>query len=208
MTDLFQEEPPLKPHYPKPSRWRFINKHKDIIFVLTFFTVLVVFVSGLGEKRRIINSYEGKVFPVFQLLEHDAKTGDLTPTKIEFGEKPIIINFTASWCQHCHEQLQVLQNHYALYNHIIHVVLKEATPPKAYLESLHNTGNKVMLDTQNKLARILDINSLPTMLILDKEGRMVFRMNDTLKEEDYKKYIHKRIFPNSVASITNTAKEN
>jgi thiol-disulfide isomerase/thioredoxin len=87
--------------------------------------------------------------------------------------KPMIVNFWATWCPPCVEEMPALEElHRSLAGELSVVAVNLGESPElvqAYLEQ-HQLTLPVFLDQSEQVARVLGINYLPATLFVDAKG--------------------------------------
>src|SRR5690242_14887900 len=146
--------------------------------------------KGLGEY--LLNTYDTvtlrtlkkalrnkgvKEFSEFTLRK--ASSGAPYPLKDTKG-KVVVLNFWATWCGPCHE-LEPLFAHVAADFHNLPAALflsancdEDETLVAPYLQKDKLTTEIVFADG---LDRLFSVNSFPTVLIIDRKGKIAFRSN-------------------------------
>lgn len=114
--------------------------------------------------------------PDFNLKKLDGgrlKLGDL------IGEGPVLLNFWASWCKPCAAEAPHLIDLYESYGaqgfHVVGISVDNVSSiskVKAKARKLKLTY-PVLLDPSSTYARKLQVNVLPTNVLLDREGNIV-----------------------------------
>lgn len=99
----------------------------------------------------------------------------------EAGEKLTVIDFWATWCKPCVKSMPKLQKIYSQYQTLgVNFVGVSVDSPRnlAKVGPLAKTlGVKypILLDPNSAFMNKMNVNSLPTLLILDTEGNEVYR---------------------------------
>jgi thiol-disulfide isomerase/thioredoxin len=108
-----------------------------------------------------------------------SKPDGTTPFQMQSAKgKVVVLSFWATWCTPCRElepQLTTLQQDYAGRNDIVFVAVntdEDATRVQPYLQQVHVFGAVVFADGLNEL---LGVKDLPTLMILDRTGKIAFR---------------------------------
>lgn len=151
--------------------------------------LILVLAAGLlfaGEKT------EGKTKAAdFVLKDIDGKNYQLSQN---LGKGPIVINFWATWCIPCQEEMKKMKSIYKKYSKkgVQFLAISVDDPKtvgrvKAFVKSRRYPFH-VLLDTNNDVMRQLQGTVPPYTLILDKEGNIVYshvgyRVGDEKKVE-------------------------
>lgn len=91
----------------------------------------------------------------------------------DFQGKPLIVNFWATWCPPCIEEMPALEDlHRSMSGEISVVAVNLGEDPEvvqAYLDQ-HSLTLPVLLDQSGQVAHALDIGYLPATLFVDAQG--------------------------------------
>jgi thiol-disulfide isomerase/thioredoxin len=94
--------------------------------------------------------------------------------------KVVFLNFWATWCGPCKEEMPSMEALYKQYQDknflflTISVDYEGLTPVKAFIEKTKYTF-PVLLDPKNDTLDLFAVTRIPTTFIIDKEGRMIGR---------------------------------
>ncbi len=96
----------------------------------------------------------------------------------DYRGKVVVVDFWATWCLPCHEQARVLKIlHGELSPDEVQFLAVDVGEPeetvRAFVEK-RPFPYPVLLDPANTVADKLQILALPTLMILDREGRVAF----------------------------------
>ncbi len=85
-------------------------------------------------------------------------------------DKPLLILFSASWCTYCHK------------------LIRESLGDKAMVEFVESQFVPVLLDfdKDNKIAKILEVESLPCTVILSPQADLLLQKNGFQKSAAYR----------------------
>jgi peroxiredoxin len=115
----------------------------------------------------------GERAPNFELENLNGKTTNLS----EFRGDMVILNFWATWCSPCNEEIPLLKNFYKENKDKKIVLLginatsTERNKQKVSSFSQENHINyPVLLDTKGKYADIFQVNGYPTTFFIDEKG--------------------------------------
>ena len=118
--------------------------------------------SGLAEKAR------------FQLTSLEGK--QVGPP--DFPHQVVVVDFWATWCGPCHVQGEILEGLHAEYaGKGVQFLAVDAGEPEDTVRQFvaeKPFAYPVLLDPQDSLTDKLGIMGLPTLMIVDKRGRIVY----------------------------------
>lgn len=116
--------------------------------------------------------------PSVQLKNLDGKTVD-TATLSNDG-KPFVISFFATWCKPCNRELKAINEVYPDWQdetgmRLIAISIDEGQNVSKVKPLVDSEGweYEVLLDTNSELKRTLGIQSIPHVLIIDGDGKIV-----------------------------------
>jgi hypothetical protein len=144
-------------------------KMKRVLFLIT---TMLFCINQAGKAQ----------MPAVTLKTIDGKT--VRTDTLSNNGKPIIIDFFATWCKPCNRELKAINEVYEDW--------QEETGVKLIAVSIDQAQNvnkvkplvdenawpyEVLLDTNGELKRALGIQMIPYTLILDGEGKIVYKHN-------------------------------
>ena len=119
---------------------------------------------------------------------------DLMVSLEDFNNKLVIINFWATWCAPCREEmpsLDILQSNGKIKNLIIlpiNVGKENIDKAKKFFEDLEIKNLQLYYDDSVKLANNFSLIGLPTTILINKNGEEFARILGSIDFED-KKFI-------------------
>ena len=143
--------------------------------VRSLILILVIFVISLpaayaGETTDSVNSIK-----------------EALPDSIELDGKVVYVDFWASWCVPCRQSFPWMQTIYDKYHRegleIIAVnVDKDHSAAMKFLEE-HKAGFPILFDSTGSLAKLYELEAMPTSFIYDRNGHLVQRNQGFRQEE-------------------------
>ena len=143
----------------------------------SFISLAVVLVLQLGMPGRAFSEQAGTPAPDFELAGLDGKTYHLA----DFRGKVVVLNFWASWCPECIEELPSLNAFYQRNRKADVIVLGITADRKKepVLEVMKKTpvGYPVLLETGGSVfIRKYVVIGMPTTIVVDRNGIIAGRI--------------------------------
>ena len=126
--------------------------------------------------------------PQLEILEIDARSAkgteftldDLSGKRVrleDFRGNVVLLNFFATWCGPCREEMPGLEKLYQNYQHkdLVVVVVSGDVQGKDVVEPFvkdYNLTFPVVLDPQNTVSKQYRVRGIPTVYLLDRQGRI------------------------------------
>ena len=145
-----------------------MNKRLRIALVIVSTVVLVI--AGCSPSSTPQGAEIGNVAPDFQLPNLDYETISLN----ELRGKPVILNFWATWCPACIDEMPYLQEIHEEYSDdglmLLAIDVGESqSQVEKFLQS-NNLSLPVLLDTSGVVAQKYRILNIPTTFFIDGDG--------------------------------------
>ncbi len=141
-----------------------------IRLVKTLLATLMVFALGACSQGRAIEP--GEDAPDFSLNDLNGKAANLS----DFKGKVIILDFFASWCPPCREEIPdfiKLQNEYGPQGFtVIGVAMVSLDDAKAFASKM-GINYPVLIDDEKSSAAYGPIRSIPTTFVIGKEFKVM-----------------------------------
>lgn len=133
-----------------------------------------------------------------QILAPDFKLNDLSKNSVTLSEyrdkQGVVLFFWTTWCPFCLRELRTLNNRYLqLLKNDWELLAINVAEPAYRVESYvkrYSLVFKVLLDRAAKAADSFGIMGVPTYIMIDKKGQIIFRDN-YFPEEKYKELTSK-----------------
>ncbi len=117
----------------------------------------------------------------------------------EHRGKVVMINFLASWCGPCRQEMPLLDDLYQRYNKagfvILGVSLDDTQAKTDELLSKIPVTFPVLYDTESSISELYNVAAMPTTVMVDRNGNMRY-LHKGYKpgfEEEYKKQVRELI---------------
>ncbi len=158
------------------------NFNKKILLLL-----YLVILSGNAFSDEYLNKINNKIqFPTFKVLD-DNKIPTILKFNQDLKKKGYIINFWATWCVPCKEELpdlSLLKSKIKKYNIDVFTISIDKKNIKDQLEFLSNNGASNLVhffDKEMKIFKALKLRGIPTTIIIDQNGYIVSKHEGILK---------------------------
>jgi peroxiredoxin len=97
------------------------------------------------------------------------------------GQKPVLLVFWATWCPHCNEAVPEINDIQSRLSDRLQILaidfMESGEKVKAFMKA-KNVSYPVLLDRNGKVARQYRVLGIPTYVVLDKKGKIVYSGND------------------------------
>ena len=129
----------------------------------------------------------GKLAPDFTLKSLGGKNLKLS----EMAGSVVLINFWASWCGPCREEMPLLNSLHKKYEPLGFTVLgvnveQDVKGAEGFLENFP-VNFPVLLDSDNRVSEQYKVIAMPTTVVVDRDGNMRF-LHQGYKSGDEAKY--------------------
>ncbi len=178
------------------------NTKKGILGIIIFivFMLVVSFIYQIISKNYNNSDLNGQQQNVtgqtasnFEVKDSSGKTVSLS----DFKGKPVVVNFWASWCPPCKQEMPFFNEVYKEVGSDIQFMMVDLVDGSRETESTAKAFIKdngyvfpVFFDTDQSAAIAYSIYSIPTTIFIDKDGKIVqthtgpFTKSDLLAEID------------------------
>jgi len=151
------------------------------ILVLAAFTILIIWrahlleltLEGESEQPQLVD----KPAPNFTASTLDGRTVSLADFR---GQKNIVVAFWASWCGPCRLEMPDLVRFYKRHHtdssdfEILAVSIDREPKDAEEFAAVQKLTFPVLLDSREKMADDYDVYSIPTMFVIDKNGKIIY----------------------------------
>ena len=151
-----------------------MNKKTIILSVSLILLACIVLVLYFGQYRTDHFLKQKNIqAPDFLLTDIQGKTFKLSSQK----GNPVIIFFGTTWCPNCRSEIPLYKTLYDKYAprglKFIYIDMGESTEKVARFANQSSFPGVVLLDLDGSVASDYDIVGVPTLFLVDKEGKII-----------------------------------
>ena len=154
--------------------------------ILTFILIQLL----TPATHSVTDPLVGHPAPNFTLVLLHNDSGKNTLSLSNLKGKPIVLNFWASWCQPCKEELPLLENAWkqmqAQKKNIVFLGIdfQESNSDASSFLLQHGVTYLAGLDTDGSIANKYGVSSLPQTIFIDRNGTVTSREPQELTAQD------------------------
>ena len=154
-----------------------------IIFI---FLTTNVFANDVSEIKNIVIHKDLKVYDNVNFLDKNDKEINIK----EFNGNLLLLNFWATWCEPCKEEmpsldrLQVNQNLSNLKIFAINISQESKKKVDNFFEDLNIKNFDPYFDAPTTLAKTFSLRGVPTSILIDKDGKEFARIMGSIDFND------------------------
>jgi cytochrome c biogenesis protein CcmG, thiol:disulfide interchange protein DsbE len=175
-----------------------------LVVIIIFFAVVKFGYSYLkggyvenGNNKDTSEESNTKTLKDFSVYNEEGKKVNI---KDYLTGKPLIINFWASWCPPCKEEMPYFNNIKDVYGDKVEVLMVNLTDGQretrekanAYIDNIGYDFN-ILYDEDLNASKTYALNQIPRTLFVDKDGNIIKDKLGMLTEDELKDYVDKII---------------
>ena len=150
------------------------------MIILSVSFVLLVCIVLFGQYRTDHFSKQKNIHaPDFSLKDIQGKTFNLSSQK----GNPVIIFFGTTWCPNCRNEIPLYKTLYDKYTQrglkFIYIDMGESTERVTRFANQSSFPGLILLDLDGRVASYYDIVGVPTLFLVDEEGKIISESHQT-----------------------------
>ena len=154
--------------------------------------LLLVLIIAIGTPLAAVKAAAiDESAPDFVLKSHTGSNLRLS----ELRGQVVMINFWASWCGPCRQEMPLLESLHKRYQKLGFTLLgvnveEDTRAAKAFLKDTP-VSFPILYDTENNVSRMYKVAGMPSTVVLDRDGKLRFRHTGYVPgdEAEYSKVI-------------------
>jgi peroxiredoxin len=95
------------------------------------------------------------------------------------GKRPVLIIFSTTWCTFCKAEIPHFKSLYSTYTRqgleVVNIDIQESKQKVTPFAAQNGLPYRVLLDEDGTVSSIYDVQGVPTMVLVDKNGMIVCR---------------------------------
>ena len=161
---------------------------KFLIVLLVFFIPNVPNSKELDGLKNLVIYEDQKKISEISFKNEDDKTVSLS----EYKNKLLILNFWATWCEPCKEEMPSLQNLQKNPNFKnlkilpINIGQEDKNSIKKFFSDVKINSFEIFYDSDVKLAKKFSLRGIPTSILINKDGYEFAKIIGSIDFEDPK----------------------
>ena len=154
--------------------------------ILFIFLTTNVFANDVSEIKNVVIHKDPKIYDNVIFLDKKDKRINLN----DFNGNLILLNFWATWCEPCKEEmpsldrLQVNQNLSNLKIFAINISQESKKKVDSFFEDLNIKNFDPYFDAPTTLAKTFTLRGVPTSILIDKDGKEFARIMGSIDFND------------------------
>ncbi len=159
--------------------------------ILFIFLTTNVFANDVSEIKNIVIHKDLKVYDNVIFLDKKDKKFNIK----EFNGNLILLNFWATWCEPCKEEmpsldrLQINENLSNLKIFAVNISQESKKKVDNFFKDLNIKNFEPYFDVTTTLAKTFSLRGIPTSILIDKDGKEFARIIGSIDFND-KKFIN------------------
>ena len=182
------------------------------VFIITFMVIITIKTNFTGKDKSALEEYPsglikdqaigfetdfgfeiGDVAADFELKNLSGELERLS----DYRGKKVFLNFWASWCGPCRVEMPHMENYYKKYkdSENVEIIAVNMTTSERRVEMVqefvdsHELTFPVLLDDDGDVESLYKIIGYPTTYLIDEEGIIVDRLDNSVDEIEIKELI-------------------
>jgi thiol-disulfide isomerase/thioredoxin len=154
--------------------------------ILFIFLTTNVFANDVSEIKNIVIHKDLKVYDNVIFFDKNDKKINIK----EFNGNLLLLNFWATWCEPCKEEmpslnrLQINENFSNLKIFAINISQENKKKVDSFLKDLNIENLDPYFDAPTTLAKTFSLRGVPTSILIDKDGKEFARIMGSIDFDD------------------------
>lgn len=166
-----------------------VKKVSVVVLLIALMTVAIVQAMEKEDKPDNLPGLAvGEKAPDFELVNLNGEKVKLS----DFQGKKVMLNFWATWCPPCKEEMPAMEKFYKISNGDVVILAVNIDPQynvKKYVDEM-GISFPVLLDEKDKVNSIYQVLTIPTTFFIDEQGIIRHKYLSAMKFELMEQYIN------------------
>ncbi|AGX06695.1 MULTISPECIES: thiol-disulfide oxidoreductase ResA [Bacillus] len=162
---------------------------RSIILLVLFFAAGYTLYQNFFLKESGTKAMLNEKAPDFALQALDGGKTKLS----EYNGKPVLINFFATWCAPCKNEMPAIQSTYEEFKddgfEVLAVNLSEPEISVKNLKEQLGIDFQILLDKNNAVESMYDVYKIPSSFFIDSSGKIARVYEGEMSEEDLNDWV-------------------
>lgn len=160
-----------------------VKRNKSIERALIFAGLIAILLTAGAYQAHAQTKATVEKAPDFTLKLLDGTEATLS----KLNDRPVVINFWATWCGYCVKEFPDLEELWAEYGEKIHILAVNVGETKKVIDDfLKKTPYTfpIVMDTNYTASRAYNVSGIPVTYIIGKDGSIVFSRVGMMSKKD------------------------
>ncbi|WP_083682364.1 TlpA disulfide reductase family protein [Paenibacillus sp. FSL A5-0031] len=167
---------------------------KQLILIIIIAVIVMIAVLQPDRENQEETARIGFQSPDFELRGID----DIPYSLAALDEKPVLINFWASWCGPCRKEAPELVRLYKKYNgkigfYAVNLTTNDSVKGAIAFSQEYQLPFPVLLDEKGEVSKLYKIRSIPTTYFIDGRGKIINVVTGSASPETLEKLINQTL---------------
>ena len=145
---------------------------KSVYRIISTRLLIALFASALWASSAVASENIQGPAPDFALKSNTGKNLRLS----EYRGQVVMINFWASWCGPCRQEMPLLEDMYKRYQSLGFTILgvnveEDSSKAKRLLKEIP-VSFPILFDNRNQVSKMYNVVAMPSTVLVDRDGNM------------------------------------
>ena len=160
----------------------------NIVIVMVLVVVISAMIFFLSKQASTNTPIEQTDTKISETITFNKLGGGTIKLSDYVNEKPVILNFWASWCPYCQKNMPILNQLYEKYKHEIEVIgvnMEETEQTAQNFIKNYSINFPIVLDSNGKITDEFGVLYTNTHVLIGLDGSVVKVIPGDIQESDF-----------------------